>query len=116
MSDALVVDDSKFQREKIKDMVESEGFDVYTASGGQEALRLFDENDPDVVFLDILIDDMDGIEVLKEIRKTDKQVTAGMVSGVSDKDTEEKADELGADFYISKPISRQRIKTTLKNI
>jgi two-component system chemotaxis response regulator CheY len=116
MSDALVVDDSKFQREKIKDVVESEGFDVYTAEGGTEALDIFDDKNPDVIFLDILIGDMDGLKVLDEIRKVDSEVTAGMVSGVSDKDAEEEAKERGADFYMSKPISRKRTKTILKDV
>jgi CheY-like chemotaxis protein len=116
MKKALVVDDSEFQREKMKEIVESEEFEVYTAGGGDEALDIFDDQRPDVVFLDILINDMDGLEVLKEIRKTDPDVTAGMVSGVSDKDTEQEADEMGADFYISKPISRKRIKTILKDV
>ena len=52
-----------------KEELEDEGYEVVVASSGEEALKLFDEEDPDLVTLDILMPDMDGIQVLRKMKE-----------------------------------------------
>ncbi|RMG74018.1 MAG: response regulator, partial [Nitrospirae bacterium] len=65
----LVVDDDPAIRMLYKEELEEEGYTVVVASSGEEALRLFDEVEPDLVTLDILMPDMDGIQVLRKMKE-----------------------------------------------
>lgn len=65
----LVVDDDPAIRMLYKEELEDEGYEVVVASSGEEALKLFDEVEPDLVTLDILMPDMDGIQVLRKMKE-----------------------------------------------
>ena len=64
-----VVDDDPAIRLLYKEELEEEGYEVISASSGEEALKLFDEEEPDLVTLDILMPDMDGIQVLRKMKQ-----------------------------------------------
>lgn len=80
-------------------------FDVLTASSGKEALKIVEKEKPRIILLDINMRGMDGIETLKRIKEIDKSVTVIMVTGVKDDEMIKKAVSLGADDYITKPLS-----------
>ncbi|MGW8272024.1 MAG: response regulator [Thermodesulfovibrionales bacterium] len=65
----LIVDDDPAIRMLYKEELEDEGYTVVTASSGDEALKLFDSEDPDIVTLDILMPGMDGIQVLRHMKE-----------------------------------------------
>lgn len=65
----LIVDDDPSIRLLYKEELEDEGYNVLIASSGEEALRLFEDEDPDLVTLDILMPDMDGIQVLRKLKE-----------------------------------------------
>lgn len=69
----LVVDDEPDVREVIQSRLESEGYQVLTAENGVEALRLIQAEEPDLIFLDILMPKMDGYEVCRNLRESDNQ-------------------------------------------
>ena len=80
-------------------------YEVFNALSGKEALRIVEKEKPSIILLDINMRGMDGIETLKRIREIDKECAIIMVTGVKDDETMQKAKELGADDYITKPLS-----------
>ena len=85
-------------------------YDVLNALGGREAIGIVKKEKPRIVLLDIKMKGMDGIETLKKIREFDKDVTIIMVTGVKDDETMAKAKELGANDYITKPLSLEYLE------
>lgn len=80
-------------------------YEVFNASSGKEAIGIVKREKPRIVLLDIHMRGMDGIETLKEIKAIDKDIAVIMVTGDKDEDVVKKAKELGADDYITKPLS-----------
>ena len=101
----MVVDDDTRIRKLVKDFLEKDHFYVLEASNGEEAMDLFYENpDTALVLLDVMMPDMDGWQVLREIRETSK-VPIIMLTARADERDELKGFELGVDEYIAKPFS-----------
>ena len=101
----MVVDDDTRIRKLVKDFLEKDHFYVLEASNGEEAMDLFYENpDTALVLLDVMLPDMDGWQVLREIRETSK-VPIIMLTARADERDEFKGFELGVDEYIAKPFS-----------
>ena len=105
-SKILIVDDNDSNRELLDRRLKSYQFECYQASGGIEALEILDAKDIDLVLLDVLMPDMNGIEVLNEIRKSDLQsdLPVIMVSGFDDVRSVAKCIAIGASDYLSKPV------------
>jgi len=70
----LVVDDEENIRELFREELEEEGYEVHLASGGEEAIRMVDEVNPDLVTLDIRMPGMDGIETLRAIKEKRREL------------------------------------------
>lgn len=100
----LLVDDEPDVREVIRYYFDRRGYDVVTASNGEEALSKLVVEKPALVLLDIRMPEMDGIECLRRIKKLDREVTVIMVTCVDEIDTAKKAIKLGATDYITKPL------------
>lgn len=102
----LAVDDENDVLLVIKAALISEGFDVTTASDGAEALATAKESTPDLVILDMMMPEMTGFEVLKQMREESalKTVPVIMLTGVSDKDKIREAIDVGVNYYIVKPF------------
>ncbi len=81
-------------------------YDVVTASNGPEALMSVDQDKPDLIILDLMMPDMDGIEVLEEVRKNPRTATIPVVflTGISDKAKMREALDKGTTYYIVKPF------------
>ena len=117
MKKILVVDDEKPILDIIKFNLTKEGYDVYTAEDGQEALDKVEEVLPDLIILDLMLPKVDGLEVAREVRKKYEMP----IIMVTAKDTElDKVLglEMGADDYVTKPFSNReliaRVKTNLR--
>ncbi|MDP2928925.1 MAG: response regulator [Candidatus Omnitrophota bacterium] len=80
-------------------------YEVFNATSGKEAIKIVEKERPRIILLDINMRGMDGIETLEKIRRIDKEAVIIMVTGVKDEDTMKRAKELGADDYITKPLS-----------
>lgn len=85
-------------------------FEVLTASNGRDALRLVQKEQPKIVLLDVKMRGMDGIETLKRIREINKEAIIIMVTGVKDDETIKAALSLGANDYITKPLSLEYLE------
>ncbi len=100
----LVVEDDKKMNEILVDYLESDGYQVYSARDGVEALNLFDHEKIDIVILDIMIPKLDGFSVCRRIRQK-SDVLIIILSARSEEDDKLLGYELGADEYFTKPIS-----------
>lgn len=104
MPKLLVVDDEHEICDFVKHFFSERGCAVETASSGEEALAIAKKNRPDLVLLDIKMNGMDGIAVLKHIRNMDKTIKVIMVTALEDQDKMDEACRLGACEYITKPL------------
>jgi two-component system, NtrC family, nitrogen regulation response regulator NtrX len=105
----LCVDDNPDIRESLADQFSMEDFEVDTAEDGELALHKIKENNYDLVLLDVKMPKMDGLTVLQEIRKLDKNPQVIMLSAHSDVPTAMECVRLGAKDYISKPYDPEEL-------
>jgi CheY-like chemotaxis protein len=101
----LIVDDDAVMRESIRDVLESEGFAVTEATDGWEAIVRITEDPPDGVLVDLHMPNMDGLDMIREVRQTLCLLRLPIVvlSGADDDANQTKAIDLGADDYVLKP-------------
>ncbi|MCI0450182.1 MAG: sigma-54 dependent transcriptional regulator [Chlorobi bacterium] len=115
MSKILIIEDDKAIVDILKMILEEDGFKIEHAFNGPTGLGKFSLTKPDVVLLDIRMPKMDGIEVLQEIRKRDKNSIVIMISGHGNIETAVQTTKLGAYDFISKPFDVERLKLTIQN-
>lgn len=101
----LTVDDEMGIDSFFYEFFAARNYEVFNAMDGREALRIVVKERPRIILLDINMRGMDGIETLIEIRKVDKDAVVIMVTAVKDDDMIKKAIDLGANDYITKPLS-----------
>lgn len=101
----LCVDDEIEVCNLLYDFFMPKGYEVIKATDGKEALEKVKSEKPDLVFLDIRMPQMSGIEVLKEIKKINKTVPVIMATVVKDEESAKNAIKLGATDYVTKPFS-----------
>ena len=112
----LVVDDEAEIRRSVRMILEYEGHDVQEASSGPEALALVQREPPDLVFLDIKMPGMDGLEVLQKMREVNEALPIVIISGHATVSTAVEATKLGAFDFIEKPLSSERVLVTIRNV
>lgn len=110
MSKLLIVDDEVDIREFAKSFFKKRDINVFTASGGQEALEIIAVQRPDLVLLDVRMEQMTGVDVLKQLRQFDQTTKVIMVSGVEDEDVINEAKSLGVVGYIHKPLVLEELE------
>ncbi|HOK38538.1 MAG TPA: sigma-54 dependent transcriptional regulator [Bacteroidales bacterium] len=115
MGKILIIDDERSIRNTLKDILSFEKHHVDTAEDGIIGLKMIEENEYDVIFCDIKMPQMDGIEVLEKIIETHPEIPVVMISGHGNIDTAVEAIKKGAFDYIAKPLDLNRIMVTLRN-
>ena len=101
----LIVDDEKFVRRTISRVLSSEGFATFEASNGPDALRMAQEQSFDLMLLDIVMDGMDGFQVIRTLRDLGILLPVFVLSGRQADNDKILALGIGADDYITKPFS-----------
>lgn len=112
----LIVDDSKISRKWLIEMIPkkiAESAEIIEGENGEEAIKLFQEHQPDIVFLDITMPVLDGFAALQHIRTLNPEALVVMISADRQKSTKEKVLALGASAIISKPVDEEEFRTTL---
>jgi two-component system response regulator HydG len=105
----LVVDDSFTDRQTLKDILEGRGYSVVTASTGAEALARVREKRFDIIFLDVKLPDVDGVEFFEQVKSIDPEVAVIMMTGYSEAELMQKAASHGAYTCIYKPFNVDRV-------
>ncbi|MDA0902273.1 MAG: response regulator, partial [Proteobacteria bacterium] len=104
----LCVEDEQEIRETISEILRDEGFEVFEASNGKEAVEVFLENNPDLVISDIMMPEVSGYDLLKIIREnksiSNNNVPFIFLSALSKKEDVIKGAELSANDYLTKPV------------
>jgi two-component system nitrogen regulation response regulator NtrX len=111
----LVIDDEAAIRESIRMILVYEGYDCLVAATGPDGLALVERESPDLVFLDIKMPGMDGLEVLDRIRAQHESLPVVIISGHGTVSTAVEATKRGAFDFIEKPLSSERVLLTVRN-
>jgi two-component system, chemotaxis family, chemotaxis protein CheY len=112
----LLIDDSRFVRVTVKKYIKSIVGDEWTffeADCGEKGITLFKERKPNLVFLDLLMPDMNGEDVLKEIKKQDESCYVVILSSNFQKPVRERLLSLGANLFVDKSITTEKISNII---
>jgi UDP-3-O-[3-hydroxymyristoyl] N-acetylglucosamine deacetylase len=109
MYKVLIIDDEKDILDTLSSILEDEGFAVSKAMDGKEGLALFEREKPDIVLLDVWMPELDGIQVLKKIKKKNKDAVVIVISGHGTISTAVEAVKVGAYDFLEKPLSIDKV-------
>lgn len=113
----LICDDSLLVRKKMKDcLMECGDFNIFEAASGQSSVEMFTQHNPDLVFLDIVMPDKNGIDALNEMKAIRKDVKVIMLSSSGTRTHLKAAMDAGASDFIQKPWDKAQIEHIVKNI
>lgn len=112
----LIVDDEKTQRDMLQGFLEKQGYKVLTASCGKDALHLFETAPIQLVLMDHRMDDMNGDEVLEQMRAASPLVRAIMITAYGNIQTAVKVMQLGADDFLEKPVDLTELLEKIRRI
>ena len=119
MKRILVVDDDPGMREMVKLLLNDEGYHVFEASNGKHAMEFLKKESPDLVITDIIMEEMDGVEIIMEIRENYPDIKIIAMSGGSKISAEEyldSASDLGADRVFTKPFALPDMLKAIKEL
>lgn len=106
----LVVDDQYGIRVLLYEVFGKEGYETFQAANGKQALEIVVKESPDIVILDMKIPGMDGLEILKEIKKIDQSIKVIMMTAYGELDMIQEATELGAITHFTKPFDIDELR------
>ncbi|MDR2426403.1 MAG: response regulator [Endomicrobium sp.] len=112
----LLVDDEIYARDNMAKLIQRRGFDVCVAGNADECLKVLKEENPDIIFLDIMLPDLDGDHLFHYIKEINTTVLIYFITGSGAIFTEEHAKELGAAGYMQKPVYVENLFALLDEI
>ena len=112
----LIVDDEKDWCTILSDALSQDHYRVVTAFNGKTALQLAKKEKPDLILLDIKMPGMDGLEVLRKIKKMKKEIVVIMFTGYGTLETARETMKLGAYDYVTKPVDLLLLKSLMKEV
>lgn len=115
MARVLVADDSAFVRTQIVKLVHALGHETAEAADGAEAVSVFERWHPDLVLLDITMPEMDGLEALRRILRTDPEAAVVMVSALAANRVVMDALSIGAKDFLAKPIDPDKLARIIES-
>ena len=110
----LLVDDSGMARRRVRQMLESEGYEVIEAEDGVVALERYFVDKPDLVLLDLVMHGMYGLEVLTKLRELDPAARVVVVSADVQDSSKEMVQAAGAHAFLVKPVERDDVLATVR--
>lgn len=116
MKTILIVDDSIFTRNIHQQLIAAAGYRTVTAAGGGEAIAVYESEKPDLVTMDLLMPDMDGMEALQKIREMDPGARVVICSTDKQKYRREEATQFGAVGFLAKPVDPDELVALLADI
>src|SRR4030043_699384 len=112
----MVIDDEPLMRVTIQDALIAEGYEVVTAETGKKGLDLFGDNQNDILITDLKLPDMDGIEILKEIKIRNPEAHVIVITAYGSIDWAVPAMKEGASDYLTKPFSMDELLLIIKRL
>jgi len=114
----LVVDDSEQNRELLEAYLENLGCSLMGARDGEEAIRLVEQSQPDLILLDVMMPRMSGFQVCARLKgdAATKEIPIVMVTALSEVGDVERAVECGADDFLTKPVNKLELLTRVKSL
>lgn len=114
----LVIDDSNTNIVLLESLLERNGYSVSSALSAREGIETIKDKIPDLIYLDLIMPELDGLEFLRILRnnKSWKDIPVIILSAISDKETITKCKKLGVTEYISKPLNIKRIISLTDNL
>ncbi|HUJ79232.1 MAG TPA: response regulator [Nitrospiria bacterium] len=114
-SQILIVDDEILFSKLLKlHLEENPEYEIYLANNGKTAIEFVKQNKPDLVLLDIIMPDMNGLECLRQIKALSPNLPVTMITAVYDEETGRRAFHAGAYDYITKPVDAEYLKMALQ--
>ena len=112
----LIIDDSSMSRRMLRRIIETAGHDVVEADDGAAGIEKYFLENPDAVFLDLTMKDMYGLDVLAKLRELDRSVRVVIASADIQDMTRTMVTEAGADGFINKPLSPEKVAEALDSM
>jgi len=112
----LLVDDSGMARRRVRQMLESEGYEVIEAEDGVVALERYFVDKPDLVLLDLVMRGMYGLEVLTKLRQLDPAARVVVVSADVQDSSRQMVQAAGAHAFLIKPVERDAMLATVRDV
>lgn len=114
----LIVDDEPAGQQVVESILQGQGYDLKFASTGREAVKKAGELKPDLILLDIMLPEMDGIEVCQTLRRKSElaKIPIVMLTALNDRDVRIASLDAGADDFISKPFDRAELRARIRSI
>lgn len=112
----LLIEDEILLGKIVKESLEVKGFDMFHAVNGDEGLKRYHELNPDLIVLDIMMPEMDGLSLAKEIRRNDKQTPIIFLTAKSQISDIVKGFESGGNDYLRKPFSMDELVVRIKEL
>lgn len=111
----LIVDDDPIISKVIRHHLEKEGYEISSAEDGEKGLKWIEENLPDLVLLDVMLPKIDGIKVLRKIKKSHPKMPVIMMTAHGSVELAVEAMKIGAYDFLSKPVNSDELKITVRN-
>ncbi|MCH1626202.1 response regulator [Ferdinandcohnia quinoae] len=111
----LIVDDQYGIRILLNEVFQKEGYKTFQAANGVQAIDIVNKHSPDLVLLDMKIPGMDGIEILKRLKKIDKNIQVIIMTAYGELDMIQEAKELGAITHFAKPFDIDEIREAVRS-
>ena len=112
----MIVDDTPLARLTLRRALEERGYDIVEAGSTEEAIRVYREEWPDVVTMDMLMDGHNGIIAIQALKHIDHRVKIVVCSATSDPSFVSGAAKLGVDAYVTKPVDPERLVATIDKL
>lgn len=112
----LIVDDSAFARQRLKKMMDTLSCAFSEAATGIEAISLYQQIRPDLVLMDIVMPDLEGVEAMRSIHALDPDACVIMTSSLSHQEKVDEALAAGAKGFISKPVTQEKLQKAIEQV
>ncbi len=117
MAKILIIEDSIFERRAIVNFLNKGGYsETVEAGDGEEGIRLSGIENPDLVLLDLRMPGIDGIDVITQLKAMNKDAKILIISIIRNKSVIDKCSKLGADGYLTKPLTKDKLLGKIKEI
>jgi len=116
MPEVLIADDSEFMRNLLREILEEDHQIVGEVENGVEAVEAYNENEPDLVMMDIVMPIRDGIEATDEIKSANPEANVIMCTSVGQEEKMKEAVKAGADGYITKPFQKPSVMEAIEDV